>query len=101
MLAGRIGAGEVLGEMSLLTGAARSADVVALVDTTACEVSRAALAPILRRRPDLVARIGAIVAARDARNAALADAAPAGAPARAPAESAALLARMRGFFGLD
>jgi CRP-like cAMP-binding protein len=101
-VAARIGAAEVVGEMSLLTGSPRSADVVALVDSTAYEVAKAALAPILRRQPDLAARLGDIVAARRTVNVALEAAiAPEGHRDAARAERAEVLARMREFFGLE
>ncbi|MFP4374982.1 MAG: cyclic nucleotide-binding domain-containing protein [Spirochaetaceae bacterium] len=49
----RLGAGDVIGEMSLLTGEPRTATVTALVPVTAIEVTKEALAPILREVPEL------------------------------------------------
>ena len=100
-VAARIGAGEVFGEMSLLTGSPRSADVVALVDSAAYEVSKAALAPILRRQPDLATRIGEIVAARRTANVAIESANVEDRREAVRAEGAAVLARMRAFFALE
>lgn len=101
-VAARIGAGEVFGEMSLLTGAPRSADVVALVDSVAYEVAKPALAPLLRRLPALAQELGAIVAARQMANLAIQRAMPAEARRDAArAEGDAILARMREFFALD
>lgn len=101
-VAARIGGGEVFGEMSLLTGAPRSADVVALVDTVAYEVSKPALAAILRRLPNLAEELGEIVAARRMANLAIARTIePDERRVAAKAEGDAILARMRDFFGLD
>jgi CRP-like cAMP-binding protein len=101
-VAARIGAAEVFGEMSLLTGAPRSADVVALVDSAAYEVSKAALAPILHRRPELASRMGEILAARRSANVAI-ESASAADDQRVPVrpDGAEMLARMRAFFGLE
>jgi small-conductance mechanosensitive channel len=49
----RLGAGDVIGEMSLLTGELRTATVTALVPVTAIEVTKESLAPILREVPEL------------------------------------------------
>lgn len=56
--------GECAGEMSLLTGSPRSADVVADGPTCLLEVSKAALTDILHANPILVERIAAAIAKR-------------------------------------
>ncbi len=93
-----LGPGEVFGEMSLLTGAPRSASVVTTTEVMVFEIFDHQLRPILHRRPELAEALGAIIEHRQRanRNRTLADfgqgdAGPSGPP---------LLARIREFFGL-
>ncbi|HEX6097776.1 MAG TPA: mechanosensitive ion channel family protein [Thermoanaerobaculia bacterium] len=60
----RLGEGDVFGEMALLTGESRTADVVALSDVTVIEITKEALQPVLRDHPDLAASISSKVAER-------------------------------------
>ena len=60
----QLGAGSVFGEMALLTGEARSADVIAVSDTMAIEISKDALQPILQSHPELAAAISHVVMQR-------------------------------------
>jgi len=60
----RLGPGEYFGEMSLLTGAARSATVRALTDAVVHEMAKADLAPIMIARPQLATELGRVLAAR-------------------------------------
>lgn len=60
----RLGEGDVFGEMALLTGESRVADVVAMSDVTAIEITKEALQPVLRDHPDLAASISSKVAER-------------------------------------
>ena len=53
----QLGSGSVFGEMALLTGEARTADVVALTDVTTIEIGKDALQPILHSHPELAAAI--------------------------------------------
>lgn len=53
----RLGEGDVFGEMALLTGESRAADVVALSDVVAIEIAKDALQPVLRDHPELAATI--------------------------------------------
>jgi small-conductance mechanosensitive channel/CRP-like cAMP-binding protein len=57
----QLGPGTVFGEMALLTGETRTADVVALSDVTALEIRKDSLQPILSDHPDLVEAITAKV----------------------------------------
>ncbi|HEX2123172.1 MAG TPA: mechanosensitive ion channel family protein [Thermoanaerobaculia bacterium] len=57
-------AGDFFGEMALLTGEARTADVVALNDVVVVEIAKEALQPILRDHPDLAGAISARVLER-------------------------------------
>jgi CRP-like cAMP-binding protein len=59
-----LGAGDIFGEMSLLTGARRSATVTAATPLEAVEISKQALARVLDLSPDLVDRFVAMIARR-------------------------------------
>ena len=60
----KLGEGEFFGEMALLTGEKRAADIVALDDVVAVEITKDALQPILHDHPDLAAAISAKVTER-------------------------------------
>ena len=62
----RLGEGDVVGEMSLMTGARRSATVTAAGPVTALEVTKAAIEPILNDEPELVERFAAMLERRRA-----------------------------------
>ncbi|HEX7152371.1 MAG TPA: cyclic nucleotide-binding domain-containing protein [Thermoanaerobaculia bacterium] len=59
-----LGPGQVFGEMALLTGAARTADIVAATDVTAIEIAKNALQSVLQDNPELVETISAKVSER-------------------------------------
>lgn len=61
---GRLGFGECVGEMSLLTGDPASADVVAVTRTTTYSVSQTGLTEIGELRGQLIEALSAILAAR-------------------------------------
>ena len=62
----RLKAGDIFGEMSLLTGARRSATVTAVAPMEAIEVSKQALAHVLEHSPDLVDRFVQMLSRRQA-----------------------------------
>jgi small-conductance mechanosensitive channel/CRP-like cAMP-binding protein len=62
-------AGDYFGEMSLMTGAPRSATVAAAVETTLLEVSKEAFRHILAAQPDLVERLAAALQVRQSERA--------------------------------
>ncbi|MFP4300593.1 MAG: cyclic nucleotide-binding domain-containing protein [Alkalispirochaetaceae bacterium] len=64
----RLGSGDVIGEMSLLTGEPRSATVTALVQTSVIEVTKDNLTPILRDVPELTDRFAAVMLDRRLEN---------------------------------
>jgi small-conductance mechanosensitive channel len=96
----RLAAGDLFGEMSLLTGEPRSASIVALTDVVLYELGKEHLAPMLAQRPELGDALADLAAARQrwgrARIDALADARED--DPRSAAEP--ILRRMRRFFGL-
>jgi CRP/FNR family cyclic AMP-dependent transcriptional regulator len=59
-------AGDIVGEMSLMTGARRSATVVAVTDVTALEITKYSLEVILTRAPELIDRFGEVLNRRQA-----------------------------------
>jgi CRP-like cAMP-binding protein len=58
--------GDCVGEMSLLTGAPRSADVFARVDAVLVEIKKEHVAPILESNPRLINEISELLAKRQA-----------------------------------
>jgi len=52
-----LGAGSFFGEMALLTGEVRTADVVATTDVVALEIGKDSLQPVLNNHPDLAGAI--------------------------------------------
>ena len=65
--------GDCVGEMSLLTGAPRSADVYAKADAVLVEIKKENIAPILESNPRLIDEISELLAKRQAQSAALAN----------------------------
>ena len=57
----RLGKGDIEGEMSLLTGARRSATVTAVSDVEALEINKQALAHVLKTSPTLVDRFAELI----------------------------------------
>lgn len=60
----RLEPGDFFGEMALLTGENRTADVIAQTDVVAVEITKDALAPVLLDHPELAAAISAKVMER-------------------------------------
>lgn len=87
-----LGPGTVFGEMALLTGETRTADVVAMTDVIALEIGRDSLQPVLEGHPDLAAAISRQIMLRREHLEALR-----GDPAQ---EELTLISRIRSYFGL-
>lgn len=83
------GPGTIVGEMSLMTGARRSANVAATTEVTALEITKAALEPILATSPALAEGFAEMLKSRQSE---LDQAYGAG--------RGELARRIRGFFGL-
>jgi len=88
----RLGAGEVFGEMSLLTGARRSATVTATVETRVLEISKQSVAHLLEAEGGLMDTLGVALANRLAERARLVRQEP------PPPAEPDLLQRIRDFF---
>jgi len=94
----RLGPGDYFGEMSLLTGAPRTASVTAVTDVDVLEITVDAFRQFVLANPAAVERIGSAVADRAAElegHRGAGTAVPAG-----EEESQKLLARVRRFLGL-
>jgi small-conductance mechanosensitive channel/CRP-like cAMP-binding protein len=65
---GVLGQGEIFGEMSLLTGEARKATIVADTETHLVEIAKEDVEPILRNDPELLEKLSAILAGREEKN---------------------------------
>jgi len=89
----QLGPGTVFGEMALLTGETRTADVIALTDVTALEIGKDSLQPILSDHPNLVEAITAKVIQRKGHL----DAIRIGEPEE---EETSIVSRVRAWFGL-
>jgi small-conductance mechanosensitive channel/CRP-like cAMP-binding protein len=61
---GNLTPGDVFGEMSLLTGTPRSATITARTHTTLLEIHKEQLEPVLGDRPELIAELSRLQAAR-------------------------------------
>jgi len=93
-----VGPGDVIGEMSLLTGESRSADVRAIDEVEVLEVGKAAMREVMASNKALAGMLSEQVARRAGeRSEALASAA---ARPERPESPASLLQRMRRFFEL-
>lgn len=65
---GRLVPGEIFGEMSLLTGADRSATVTAATRAVLLEIDKRQIEPMLATHPEAIAALGQLVAGRAAAN---------------------------------
>jgi len=65
---GRLQPGDILGEMSLLTGAARSATVTAATHSILLEIEKQQIEPVLASHPEAIASLGRLIASRAAAN---------------------------------
>lgn len=97
----RMGSGSFFGEMSLLTGAPRSATVVALSDVECYRLDRQAFQDIVQRRPEIAEPIAAILAERRLRLQEVTEGLTAeGRQSQFHEAKLDLLAKMRSFFHL-
>jgi small-conductance mechanosensitive channel/CRP-like cAMP-binding protein len=97
----KLAAPAFFGEMGLLTGAARTASVVAETDALCYQLDKRGFEAVIRARPELADAMSKTVAARQAANDATLASLSADARARATGTRAnELVRRIRAFFGL-
>ena len=97
----RLQPGQFFGEMSLMTGEARTATVIAATDAITYRVTKAAFQKVLEETPGLAEQIAdVLVARRTALTAAQTERDPAG-QARIENARKDLVGKIRGFFGLE
>ena len=98
----RLRPGNFFGEMSLMTGARRTATVVAMSDVECYRLDKTGFQDVLRERPELAEAISAILASRKAGlNAAQEDLDQEARERRLADDKRAILHKIRDFFGLD
>lgn len=98
---GRLQAGMFFGEMSLLTGEARSATVVTVTDVLVFEIAKEHIARLITRRPELAKELAETVAARKLRTSdALRNASAAAPAAEVGSLATQILGKMLAFFGV-
>ncbi|MEI9995545.1 MAG: mechanosensitive ion channel family protein [Rhizomicrobium sp.] len=85
--------GDVVGEMSLMTGAARNATVTALTRVRALEITKDPVEALLKRSPELLQRFSHVLARREQERAAIAQK-----TVQVAAVEQDLMARMKTFF---
>lgn len=90
----QLGPGSVFGEMALLTGEGRTANVIALSDVTAIEITKTALQPILQSHPEIMQVISSKVTERRLKLSELK-------AADVEEEEMTLVSRIRSYFGLS
>ena len=97
----RLAAGDVFGEISLLTGEPRHATVVALTDGLLYQVRKEDIGPLLLRRPELGEGLAAIMSDRQHWNLSRLRSLERAIDAGPAPSSADILRRLRSFFGLS
>ena len=89
----QLGPGNIFGEMALLTGESRTADVIAIEDVTALQIRKNVMQPLLLENPELAAALSIRIMERQAAAASL--------PSPTAEEHHTLLGRIRSYFGLS
>jgi len=97
---GKIGPGEFFGEMSLLTGAPRSATIKAVTEAMVYEITKQDVEILFNRHPEVADRLGRVVAERQMRNEQAVRPGATGAddPDRAAHLTLTIMDRMKAFF---
>lgn len=97
----RLVAGQFFGEMSLMTGEARTASVVAATDVVCYRIDKPAFQQVLREMPSIADQIAEILVMRRTALSQVRDEREEVKRSRAETAKQDLLGRIRGFFGID
>ncbi len=89
----QLGPGSVFGEMALLTGEVRAADVVSLSDVVTLEIAKSSFEPILHNHPELAGAISHKIMQRRAQLASIRE-------EEQEQEELTLISRIKSYFGL-
>jgi small-conductance mechanosensitive channel/CRP-like cAMP-binding protein len=98
---GELRAPDYFGEMGLLTGQARTADVVAMGDVRCYRLDREGFDGILKARPELVSALSEVVATRQASNDKTLELSADARARQANNRAAELMRRIRSFFDME
>jgi small-conductance mechanosensitive channel/CRP-like cAMP-binding protein len=97
----RLAAGQFFGEMSLMTGEARTASVIASTDLVCYHVNKAAFERVLRDNPSVADQVAEVLALRRSALTAARDERAGDRQKRVEHAKQDLLGKIRGFFGMD
>ncbi|MFT3926879.1 MAG: mechanosensitive ion channel family protein [Myxococcales bacterium] len=97
---GRLKAGDIFGEMALLTGERRSASLIALTDVNCYRLDAKVFRALLEKRPDLAERVAQVLADRQTGLTSARERSKQQAALRAENERA-ILSKIKAFFDLD
>jgi small-conductance mechanosensitive channel/CRP-like cAMP-binding protein len=97
----RLGAGQFFGEMSLMTGEARTATVIAATDLVCYRMSKAAFQQVLEKTPQIADQVAEVLAMRKSALTAARDERESDRRKRMETAKQDLVSRIRGFFGID
>lgn len=97
----RLSAGQFFGEMSLMTGEARTASVVAATDLVTYRMNKSAFEAVLRETPSIADQIAEVLAMRRSALSAARDERDSDRRQRMEHAKSDLLGRIRGFFGIS
>jgi small-conductance mechanosensitive channel/CRP-like cAMP-binding protein len=97
----RLGPGQFFGEMSLMTGEARTATVIAATDLVCYRMNKAAFEEILKETPAIADQIAEVLVTRRTALSAARDERDEVRRRRQETAKQDLVGRIRGFFGLD
>ena len=92
--------GSFVGEMSLLTGAPRSATVTPVINSMCYEITRDVMAPLMESRPELARQLSDVLAERQLRNAARLEASAKISDVQKRSLTEQILGRINSFFRL-